>query len=383
MPSLPNVLGSMGHTAWIPWVYVGMPIGAIISPFFLGVLSDSKVSANKLCGYVMLLSGVTMTLAFWMLHAGADIKVFVGLMLLNSLFSAPIWTLITQSALAYLTGKESQFPYYRLWGTIGWLVAGLIGGLCLNADESAFAGVVAGLVRFPAGICCFFMPECVPLAKGKKFSILQMLGEGSKALWKDQNTRTILVASGLIAIPLSSFFMYCPLQMTALGVQKPTAWLSIAQWVEVPAMLSLGWACTRIRMKWLMGLGLGVCVLRFGAFALSAHEWIFLPMALGFLTHGLTFTYFLTVAQIFMERRVASEFRGRAQGMLSLMFGGVGSLLGVILVGVFFDAIVDLESNTGWVQFWLVLAGICVVPTVYFFARYKKSEGIPYQVKRI
>lgn len=375
MPSLPNVLSGMGYESWIPWIYGGLPIGAIISPFLLGALSDGKVPANRLCGYVMLLGGVTMTLSFWVLHAGYPVELFVGFMFLNSLFNAPIWSLITQSTLAHLSGEEGRFPYYRFWATVGWVVAGLFGGLVLGSDDSPLAGIVAGVMRFPAGLCCFLMPLCVLVKKQKRLTFLVMVGQGSKELWLNRNTRVLLISSGLIAIPISALFMYAPLQMKALGVESPTAWLTMAQWFELPAMLTLGWASVRFRIKWMIAFGLGVCVLRQALFAVSAHTDVFYPMALGFLTHGFTFTYFLTVAQMYMEKRVSSELRGRAQGMLSLMFGGVGNLIGVFLTAKMFKRLVDLENNTGWTQYWLALALLALIPTVYFLLRYQRFHN--------
>ena len=372
MPALPNVLSKMGHESWIPWIYMGMPLGSIISPFILGALSDGKVAANRLCGYAMLAGGGTMTVAFTALHYGVPIEVFVVLMLINSLLSAPLWALATQSALAFLTGREERFAYYRVFGTIGWLAAGMIGGLYLGADESAHAGILGGVLRFPVGLICFLMPHCEPVAKGKSFSILQMMGQGSRELWLDRNVRVLFISAGLIAIPLSAFFMYCPLQMQEMGVDKPTAWMSLSQWFELPAMLTLTWACARFNIKWLVGFGLLITAVRQALFWYSAQTGQFWPMTVGFLTHGLTYSYFLTVAQVNLEKGVRKELRGRAQGMLSLIFGGIGSFLGVMIIGRLQGAMVPHGTLVEWQQFWLVLTVMALFPTLYFYWRYQK-----------
>ncbi len=375
IPGLPSVLRLGGHEAWIPWIYMGMPIGSIISPLFLGALSDGKVAANRLCGYVMLIGGCSMTVAFGALHFGAPIELFVGLMITNALLSAPLWALVTQSALSYLRGKEEKFCYYRVFGTVGWVGAGMVGGFFLGADTSATAGLVGGLLRFPAGLFCFLMPHCEPAAKGKGFSFLQMLGSGSKELWLDRNTRTLFISAGLIAIPLSAFFMYVPLQMETLGIERPTVWMTLSQWFEIPAMLTLVWACAKFRIKWLVFFGLAVSALRQVLLALSAETGQLWLLALGLLTHGLTFTYFLTVAQVYMEKRVDPSLRGRAQGMLSLMFGGLGSLIGVFVVSQLFDQQVDLLTESGWGSYWWGLSLIAVAPCLYFLFQYQKGEA--------
>lgn len=375
MPSLPTLLHSLGEEGWIPWIYIGMPIGGIIAPFILGALSDGKVAANRLCGYVMMLGGITMMTAFSSLACGARVEVFVVLMAFNSIVSAPLWTLITQVALSHLHGQEEKFTLYRIYGTVGWAVAGGIGGYLLNADESSWAGVVAGVVRIPVGLVCFLMPMCKPLATGQKFSILKMMGQGSRELWATPNTRVLLISAGLIAIPLTSFFMYTPLQLRALQASEPMVWMTTAQWFEIPAMLTLGWACLKFKIRSLLAFGLGVSFIRQVIFSFAAEANLFWLMPIGLLTHGLTFTYFHTVAQIYMEKCVRRELRGRAQGMLSLMFGGIGSLLGVIITGQLFHILVDLEMNTGWPEFWGAISLIASVPVVYFICCYKAVEA--------
>jgi len=373
IPGLPSILRADGYEDWIPWIYMGIPMGSIISPLLLGVLSDGKVAAQRLCGYVMLLGACSMTLAFGSLQLGVRIEVFVILMIANSLLSAPLWALVTQCALSFLHGREERFPYYRVFGTVGWMVAGLIGGFLLNADSSPISGLVGGLIRFPVAFLCFLMPHCEPKAKGG-FSFLEMLGAGSRDLWRDRNTRVLFLSAGLIAIPLASFFMYLPLQMKELEIYKPTPWMSLAQWFEIPAMLTLAWACRRFRIKWLIFFGLALSALRQGLFAISAESGQFFWMLLGLLTHGVTFSYFLTVAQMYIERSVAPELRGRAQGMLSLIFGGFGGLVGVLLVSSFFKLQVNVEQGNGWAEYWWIMTALAVVPTVYFLMRYQKVE---------
>ena len=375
MPGLPSVLREMGQEGWIPWIYIGLPIGSIVSPMILGVLSDGKIAANKLCGIMMFAGGCTMTIAFGALHLGARIEQYVFLMFVNALISAPLWALSTQSALSYLKGQEERFAYYRVLGTIGWLAAGMIGGMYLGADSSATAGLVGGILRFPAAALCFLMPYCPPVAKKKGFSVMQMLGQGSRQLWGDPNLRVLYIASGLIAIPLASFFMYVPLMMGGvMEVEQPTTWMSLSQWFEIPGMLTLAWACRKFALKKLVAFGLIVTALRQFLFALAAYQESLWPVYLGLLTHGLTYSYFLTVAQVHMEQWVSPELRGRAQGMLSLIFGGIGNLFGVLIVGRLFTMMVDLESNEGWVTYWSVLSLMAVVPVVFYLARYDRGQ---------
>jgi len=59
---------------------------------------------------------------------------------------------------------------------------------------------------------------------------------------------------------------------------------------------------------------------------------------------------------------------------LSLMFGGIGSLIGVIFVSQLFDYQVDLQAETGWARYWWILTAVATIPCMYFLIRYQKRE---------
>lgn len=374
MPTLPNVLNEMGFEEWIPWIYIGMPIGSLFSPFLMGTLADGKIGAHKLAGIVMLVGGVLMTAAFIVLHYFRSIEAFVAIMFLNSLCAAPIWSLTGQVALAHLRGREEKYAYLRLLGTVGWLVAGLFSGYVLSADTSAFAGIIGGLIRFPIAICCFFMPACEPLAKKGRFSFLQMIGEGSKELWTNRNTAVLLVSALLVAIPLSAHYMYIPRYLKFISIEKPTIWMAVGQWAEIPAMLLVGWLSQRFRMKWILFCGLFAASSRYLLLVFSEQTGLFFPVVIALVTHGITFAFFYTMAQVYMEKRVEPELRGRAQGMLSLCFGGIGTGVGTLLMGAFYKEMIIIPTEADWTLFWVTISGFALVPTVLFGLLYKRVQ---------
>jgi hypothetical protein len=89
--------------------------------------------------------------------------------------------------------------------------------------------------------------------------------------------------------------------------------------------------------------------------------------------HGLCYTFYFITAQMFLDRRVPVHMRSQAQGLLSLVSNGIGTLLGTVFVRRLYDAVV-LAEHGGWPTYWLVLGGMITLITVGFSIAY---VGVP------
>lgn len=74
-------------------------------------------------------------------------------------------------------------------------------------------------------------------------------------------------------------------------------------------------------------------VVRFALCALDGPGWLLAGISL----HGCSFTLVFITAQIYLDERVDRAWRARAQALLSLMMSGVGSLLGYLGGGFWFE----------------------------------------------
>src|SRR6058998_3001839 len=104
------------------WPYTVNPIAAIVAPFFLGLVADRYFATEKVLGVLHLLGGVVM---FAVPQATGAPAAFILLLLVYNLCYMPTLGLANSLAFHHIHSQEQQFPLIRVFGTIGWIVAGL------------------------------------------------------------------------------------------------------------------------------------------------------------------------------------------------------------------------------------------------------------------
>jgi len=91
--------------------------------------------------------------------------------------------------------------------------------------------------------------------------------------------------------------------------------------------------------------------------------------------HGASFTLVTITAQIYLEQRVDPAWRARAQALMAVMSGGVGSLIGYLGTGRWF-AVCTADGHTQWTLFWSVLSGAMAAVLIFVLATYR-GRGAP------
>jgi len=173
-PALPNILESYDALWVIPYATAVGPIVGIFSSLAFAALADQRVAAEKLFGYLALAGAGFVWLAFASLSWGWSPWWYVGFQGMNALISAPMWALLTKVALVHSTDPGRQFPLYRLWGTVGWIVAGVTVSW-LSLDSSATSGMAAAMVRVVLACAAFMLPHTKPIL-GESRSLSAALG---------------------------------------------------------------------------------------------------------------------------------------------------------------------------------------------------------------
>ena len=80
-----NYMAAMGMSDAIYWAYTVGPIGAIISPFFLGMIADRFFATEKVLGTMHILGGIFIFLAPFFATGPESAAMFTTLLLLLSL----------------------------------------------------------------------------------------------------------------------------------------------------------------------------------------------------------------------------------------------------------------------------------------------------------
>ncbi len=368
MPALTNILKAQGLADWVAIAFVVPPLCALISPLIGGALADQRVAADRLFAWTSFLASGALLAAFAALHAGWDPRWFVTLLGVYALFSGPSWGLLTTIALTHLPDGERQFPLIRLGATLGWMAAGWITSYVLQADTSPIAGYGSAVTRLLCGMAAFMLPFTPPL--GIASSWRSRLGLDAFSLMTHRDHRVFFLVTALFSIPLTAFYIYGPELLSVLGDRHATATMTLAQVTEIVAMLLVGSVMTRFRIKTVLLWALGLSVLRFGMSAYAGASGQIQWHIAGIILHGMCYTFYFITAQVFLDRRVDLGLRGQAQGLLTMITGGIGPLIGAIFCGALRNRYVT-EDGRGWDDFWGILAAIIALCFAIFAVFYR------------
>ena len=359
------------------WPYTVNPIAAIAAPFFLGLVADRYFATEKVLGVLHLLGGVVLLLVP---GTAADPTLFIGLLLLYNLCYMPTLGLANSLAFTHIETQEKQFPLIRVFGTIGWIVAGLFVSFALRAvvgdvpETTAAPLYTAGVASLLLGIYSFTLPHTPPPAAGERVSLRSILGIDALRQLGSTPFYVFIAASLLLSIPLAAYYNFTQIFLGAAGVERIAATQTLGQMSEVVFMLLMPLFFARLGVKWMLAVGMGAWVVRYVLFALAAPDAVFWMIATGILLHGICYDFFFVTGQIYVDKKSTPAVRGQAQGFLVLVTYGVGMLIGAQIAGNVYNAFLgDAAALTleQWRSFWYIPAAFAAVVLGFFVVAFR------------
>ena len=325
----PNFLSKHGFGPTdFGWTYAVGPIAGMISPFFVGMIADRFFSAQKVLGLLHILGGLIMYAATTMIgQAPSTVNwIFFGYMLTYY----PTLSLSNTLAMKNMEDPEKQFPVIRVFGTIGWVAAGLaLSWLGWETTVEMFYLTAAAAILL--GLYSFFLPDTPPVGTGH-VSVRQLLGLDAFVLLKDRSYFIFMLSSFLICIPLAFYYQITSriVEMSDMAIGQTMAY---GQMSEIFFMLVMPFCFARLGIKWMLGIGMLCWVLRYALFAVGANDQVAWMIVLGILLHGICYDFFFVTGQIYTDQVAPTEIRGQAQGMLVLFTLGLGMFIGAKVAG--------------------------------------------------
>ena len=374
-----NFMTAEGMADLTHWPYTVNPIAAIVAPFFLGLVADRYFATEKVLGVLHILGGIVMFLTPSMT---GNPTVFIVMLLLYNLCYMPTLGLSNTLAFANIEDQEKQFPLIRVFGTIGWIVAGLFISFVLGSfvsgdrlpDETAYPLYTTAIASILLGLYSFSLPHTPPAAAGKPFSARDILGIDAFKQLQSRPFFIFLISSFLICIPLAAYYNFAPIFVNASEISNPAATLSLGQVSEVLFMLLMPFFFRRLGVKWMLVVGMGAWVLRYAFFALAAPMGIFWMILMGILMHGICYDFFFVTGQIYVDKKASADIRGQAQGMLVLVTYGLGMFIGAQIAGNVFNSFLagaDALSPEQWQSFWWIPAVFAGAILLFFTFTFK------------
>lgn len=379
---LGNNLGASG--AETAMAYSTQSWGAIIAPFIIGLIADRFFNAERILGVLHLIGAFLM----YQMYLSTDFGSFYPYVLGYMIGYMPTLALVNSVSFNQMTDPAKDFSLIRVWGTIGWVAAGLAISYIFHWDPNPeVAGdkgmlqntfLMVSIASAVLGVFSFTLPKTPPKADdGSKITVSDILGLEALKLLKDRNFLVFFLSSVLICVPLAFYYQHANQFLSEIGVENATGKMTIGQISEVLFMLLLPYFFKKFGFKMTILVGMLAWTVRYLLFAYGdAGEGVFM-LLIGIALHGICYDFFFVSGQIYTDSKAGEKVKSAAQGLITLATYGVGMLGGFYIAGLITDANIIADGHN-WTVIWQMPAIFAVVVFV-FFAVLFKNESIEYK----
>lgn len=355
--------------------------GAIIAPLIVGLIADRYFNAERLLGAFHIAGGVLL----YALYSTRSFQVFYPCLLAYMILYMPTLALVNTVSFRQMAEPARHFSGIRLWGTIGWIVAGLFisylfawdspGGLTQGLLRNTF--LMCSIASFALGIYSFTLPRTPPMPEPSGRARLgRFLGLDALALLRQKNFALFFISSILICIPLAFYYQNANQFLTEIQVANATGKQTIGQMSEVLFMLLIPVFLNTFGMKTTLLLGMLAWAGRYPLFAFgNAHELGFM-LIIGIALHGVCYDFFFVSGQIYTDSRAGARHKAAAQGLITLATYGLGMLVGFWAAGLIDDRY-SVRGVHDWRSIWLYPAAFAAVVFVLFALTFR-NERVAY-----
>ncbi|QXU40250.1 nucleoside permease [Pedobacter sp. D749] len=344
--------------------------GAIIAPFIIGLIADRYFNAERILGVLHIIGAILM----YQMYSAPDVSVFYPYVLAYMILFMPTLALVNSVSFNQMKDAEKEFANIRVFGTIGWIIAGLLISFAFHWDspEGIQAGLLkstflmAGIASLVLGLFSFTLPATPPkVAKDEKIKLRDILGLDALKLLKDKNFAVFFISSILICIPLAFYYQNAGLFLADIKVSNPTGKMAIGQVSEALFLLAIPVFFSKYGFKKTIIVGMLAWAVRYVLFAYGNAGNLSFMLIIGIALHGVCYDFFFVSGQIYTNSKAGEKFKSAAQGIITLATYGVGMLIGFKVAGLITDMYKTGEV-TDWKMVWIIPAGIAAAVFLLF-----------------
>ena len=356
-------------------------VGAIVSPFLVGLMADELFANQHLLAALHGIGGILLWFASTQIHFGS----MYALLLIYSLLYMPTMALTNALAFRQMKDPSQDFGSIRGLGTAGWIVAGLtitaFGFFVHNVEATAVPIRIAAVASILFGAYALTLPHTPPLRTGHGFKLSSIFPPDVFGLFKNRNFAIFAIASFLICIPLQFYYSFTNLFLNEIGFKYVAAKMSMGQMAEVLFMFTLPFFYKRLGVKRTLMLGMLAWIARllmFGYGNIGALAWM---LYIGIILHGICYDFFFVMGQVYVDQKAPAALRSAAQGLITFLTYGIGMFVGSLFCGRIVDTYKTLGPDGAvghnWRSIWMVPAALAAVVLVFFALgfRSKETEG--------
>lgn len=365
-------------------IYATQTWAAVFAPLIVGFICDRLFNKEVVNGVLQILGGVFLYYCSTITDSPTQ---FFWVMMAFFLCYMPTLALVNAITFQNVPSIERDFPQIRLWGTIGWIVSGLVVSQSMfgifplplipgvtDAGSTALPLQMSAIVSIVYGVYSFTLPKSPPQGRGEPVSLARILGLDALQLFKDPSFFVFAICSFLICIPLA-FYYARTYEFTSKMAFGDTAAgvMALGQVSEIFFMALVPFFLSKFGVKNMLLIGMLAWAARYALFG-------FFPstpamLVLGIVLHGICYDFFFVTGQLYTDRKAPASIRTSAQAFLGLITYGAGMLVGNYVHGAWGDRIkLDPTLTQSWAesafQFWGLPAALAFGVAILFFVSF-------------
>ncbi len=365
-------LGKLNFTGTqIGLAYGTTAIGALVSPFLIGVIADRYVPAQRLLGVLHLLGAGLL----WWISQQTSFSIFYPSLIVYTLTYMAGHGLINTITLTHAPNPAKWFPVVMAAASAGWIAAANVINFAGLADNNGMFRLACG-IAVAIALYSFTLPNTPPKGDAGPVSASKLLGLDALKLFKDRSFAVFMFCSFLICIPLSFYFTWTGAFLSDMNVANYASKMTLGQVSEVGFLLLLPVLLPFLGAKRIMILGMAAWAVRFALFAYFHEQPTATWMVLGgILLHGMCYDFIFVMGRMYVDKAAGDSLRASAQGLHAVFTLGAGMFVGSWLSGVVAQNYTNAQGVHDWKSIWLVPAIMSAVLIPIFLALFREKSA--------
>lgn len=323
-----------------------MQLMRLLAPTFWGWLADRRgrqvdiIRLSALCACIGF-TGFFLTDNF--------IQLFVPMTLMAFFWSAAL-PLVESLTFAHLAEEPHRYSRIRVWGSVGFIVAVLLGGALLDQLPIGDVPTMVFVVLLGILLMAFQLPE------GRQFG---RVGEGAatgeasgesppplatlRSVLAQRQVWMLLLGCFLMSSAHGVYYVFYSIHLDELGYSKGMIGLlwSLGVLVEIGLFMVMAPLMQRFSLRALLLATYAAAVVRFLMIGWGAESLVLLLIAQAM--HGLTFGVHHAAAIAAVNQWFPQHIHARGQALYSSLSFGGGGLFGGLVSGLVWDPL-----GAGW-----------------------------------